>query len=64
MAQAKNPPAKVGDAGRYGFDPWVVKIPWRRHSKPTQYSHLENSMWIEKAMHWLQSMEFKKVGNN
>ena len=26
----KNPPANVGDINRYGFYPWVRKIPWRR----------------------------------
>ena len=29
----KNLPANAGDAG--GFDPWVVKIPWRREWQPT-----------------------------
>ena len=24
------------------FDPWVEKIPWRRHGNPLQYSCLEN----------------------
>ena len=27
----KNPPV---NAGRYGFDPWVEKIPWRRTQQP------------------------------
>ena len=27
----KNPPVS---AGRYGFDPWVEKIPWRRTQQP------------------------------
>ena len=27
---------------RCGFDPWVGKIPWRRHGNPLQYSCLEN----------------------
>ena len=26
----KNLPANSGDHKRYGFDPWVRKIPWRR----------------------------------
>ena len=26
------------------FDPWVEKMPWRRHSNPLQYSCLENPM--------------------
>ena len=29
---------------RYGFDPWVRKIPWRRKWQPLQYSCLENPM--------------------
>ena len=28
---------------RPGFDPWVVKIPWRRHGYTLQYSCRENS---------------------
>ena len=39
----KNPPANVGDM-RHGFDPWIRKIPWRRHGNPLQYSYLENPM--------------------
>ena len=27
---------------RHRFDPWVGKIPWRRHSNALQYSCLEN----------------------
>ena len=29
---------------RLRFDPWVGKIPWRRHGNPLQYSCLENPM--------------------
>ena len=36
----KNPPAMQ----EASFNPWVVKIPWRRESYPPQYSGLENSM--------------------
>ena len=32
---AKNPPANPGDTKRWGFDPWVGKIPWRRAWQPT-----------------------------
>ena len=35
----KKMPATAG-----GFDPWVGKIPWRRHGNPPQYSCLENPM--------------------
>ena len=31
-----------GDTKRWGFDPWVRKIPWRRKWHPLQYSRLEN----------------------
>ena len=31
----KNLPASAGDVKRCGFDPWVVKIPWRGgHGNP------------------------------
>ena len=26
----KNPPTNAGDARDTGWDPWVIKIPWRR----------------------------------
>ena len=42
MAQMiKNPPA-VRETPR--FDPWVRKIPGRRHGNPLHYSCLENSI--------------------
>jgi len=28
-------PANPGDIKRWGFDPWVGKIPWRRAWQPT-----------------------------
>ena len=30
-----NPPANAGDIKRYGFKPWVRKIPWRMAWQPT-----------------------------
>ena len=32
---------------RHGFDPWIVKIPWRRAWQPTPVSLLEESPWRE-----------------
>ena len=34
MLVVKNLPSNVGDV-RLWFDPWVVKIPWRRAWQPT-----------------------------
>ena len=31
----KNPGAKAGRLQRFGSDPWVRKIPWRRAWQPT-----------------------------
>ena len=31
----KNSPAYSGDVKRYGLDPWIGKIPWRRERQPT-----------------------------
>ena len=31
----KNLPAKAGDAGECGLDPWIGEIPGRRARKPT-----------------------------
>ena len=53
--------------GRPGFDPWVVKISWRRE-RLLQYSGLENSMdWIlcdhgvTKSQTWLSDFHSFKV---
>ena len=37
-----NPPAKAGDAGHAGLDPWVWKILGGGNGSPLQYSCLEN----------------------
>ena len=34
-AVIENTPANTRDAGDWGFDPWVGKIPWRRKWQPT-----------------------------
>ena len=39
----KEPACQCGRHKRHGFDPWVGKIPWRRHGNPLQYSCLKNS---------------------
>ena len=36
-------PSDARTIGRYRFDPWVGKIPWRKHGNATQYSCLDNS---------------------
>ena len=33
--EVKNLPASAEDVKRHGFDPWVVKIPWRRTLQAT-----------------------------
>ena len=40
----KEPACQCRRRKRCGFDPWIGKIPWRRHNNPLQYSCLENSM--------------------
>ena len=60
-----NPPASTEDAKRWGFDPWIGKIPWIGNGNPFQYSCLENSMdrgaWqatvhgVAKSWTWLSS---------
>ena len=49
---AKSPPASAGDLReRFGFDPWVRKIPWRRVQQPPyqeyscQESPVEAGAW-------------------
>ena len=44
VAQYKEYTCNAGVVGDAGFDPWVVKIPWRRAWQPTLYSCLENPM--------------------
>ena len=43
---------------RPGSDPWVRKIPWRRHGNPLQYSCLENPM--EKRAWWATDQRVPK----
>ena len=38
----KEPPCQCKRHKRWGFSPWVGKIPWRRTCNPLQYSCLEN----------------------
>ena len=40
----KEPACQSRRHKRHRFDPWVGKIPWRRHSNALQYSCLENPM--------------------
>ena len=57
-AMVKNVPANAGDI-RCGFNPWVMKIPWRREWLP---SCLENPKDI--GARGLQSMGSKTVGHS
>ena len=34
-ASGKEPTCQCRRHKRYGFDPWVGKIPWRRNGQPT-----------------------------
>ena len=43
-ASGKEPAWKCRRHKRHGLDPWVGKIPWRRHGNPLQYSCLKDSM--------------------
>ena len=47
---------------RYRFNPWVGKIPGRRHGNLLQYSSLENP-WIEETG-GLQSIGLQRVGHH
>ena len=38
----KEPTCQCRRHKRWGFNPWVGKIPWRGHGNPLQYSYLEN----------------------
>ena len=40
----KEPVCQCRRHKRSRFDPWVVKIPWRRKWQPLQYAFLENPM--------------------
>ena len=39
----KNQSANAGDDRKFGFDPWVGKLPWRRKWQPTLRSLLGKS---------------------
>ena len=44
---AKNLPVNAGSRKRFGFDPWVKKIPWRRACQPTSVFLPRESPWTE-----------------
>ena len=53
--------------GRYGFDPWVRKIPWRSEQLPLQYSGMENSMdyivhGVAKSQTWTEQLSLSFLG--
>ena len=60
----KEPTCQCTRPKRCGFNPWVRKIPWRRHGDSLQYSCLENPMergaWqsrvhrVTKSQRWLK----------
>ena len=60
----KNPPANAGDFKRWGFSPWVGKIPWWREWQPTlvflsEKSHGQRSLvgyssWVAESWTWLK----------
>ena len=43
-ASGKDPACQCRRQKRCGFNPWVGKIPWRRHGYPLLYSCLKNPM--------------------
>ena len=43
-------PCQCRRCRRCGFNPWIGKIPWRRHGNPLQYSYLGNPM--DKGAWW------------
>ena len=43
-ASAKEPTCQCRRCKRYGVDPYVRKIPWRRAGNPLKYCYLENPM--------------------
>ena len=61
----KNLPANAGRHKRWGFDPWVGKIPWRRAWQPTPVflpgeSHGQSRWWatvhgVPKSQSWLSN---------
>ena len=44
-AVVKNLPASARRHRRYGFDPWVRKIPWRRKWQPTPVFFARRIPW-------------------
>ena len=53
----KEPTCQCRRYKRLKFNPWVGKIPWRKHGNPLQYSCLENPMdrgacsWLGSSVH-------------
>ena len=65
MAQwVKNPPAmQERRCKRYGFNPWVGKMPWRKTWQPTPVFLPGESPWTEEP-DGLQFMRSQRVGHS
>ena len=55
--------------GRFGFDPWVGKIPWRWEKLPTPVLwpgefHGLYSQWLTKSQTWLSNFHFQVQFSN
>ena len=62
-ASGKEPACQCWRCKRCVFDPWVVRIPWRRKWQPLRYSCLENPM-DRGAWQGIQSMGLQRVRHN
>ena len=56
----KEPACQCRRHKRFGFDPWVGKIPWRRAWEPTPVFLCGKSSWVEEPG-GLQSMGLQRV---
>ena len=58
----KNLPANAGDM-RYGFDPWVWKIPWKRKWQPTPV-FLPEEFHVQRSLAGCSLWDHKRVGHS
>ena len=59
----KEPACQCRRHKRFGFDPWVGKIPWRKTWQPTPVFWPGESPWTEEPGR-LQSMGSLRVGHD
>ena len=63
-ASGKEPACQCRRGKRCGFEPWIVKMPWRRAQQSTPVSLPAESYGQRSLADYIQSMRLQRVGHN